>query len=50
MKDVKPRVVAIIPCYNTAAHITEVSYSVMDYDREKGCLIGTLSINLSFSN
>lgn len=31
MIDVKPRVVAVIPCYNTASHIAEVVTKVLPY-------------------
>ncbi len=31
MTDAKPRVVAVIPCYNTAAHIAEVVTNIMRY-------------------
>ena len=31
MTDVKPRVVAVIPCYNTATHIAEVVTKTWKY-------------------
>lgn len=31
MTDVKPRVVAVIPCYNTAPHIAEVVTKTLPY-------------------
>ncbi len=31
MTDAKPRVVAVIPCYNTASHIAEVLTKTLPY-------------------
>ena len=31
MKDVKPRIVAVIPCYNTALHVAEVVRKVQQH-------------------
>lgn len=31
MTDVKPRVIAVIPCYNTAPYITEVATKARQY-------------------
>jgi len=31
MKEFKPRVVAVIPCYNTSSHIAEVVSKVRQY-------------------
>jgi len=31
MKDVKPRIVAVIPCYNTALHVAEVATKVRKF-------------------
>jgi len=33
MTDVKPKIVAVIPCYNTARHIAEVVAKARPYGR-----------------